>query len=108
LQAAFNRAKEISNPLSTGAVLCGQKQMTEVRYYCDHLLLFVCTIMTDVIIAIIFIVCLRCVIIDSFGEWPLSFLTVMAVFRKLNLLGLTILNKKKISAQILTVSSSGN
>ncbi|WJX15025.1 hypothetical protein P8452_05217 [Trifolium repens] len=29
VQAAFTRAKEISNPLSTGAVLCGQKQMTE-------------------------------------------------------------------------------
>ncbi|WJX78976.1 hypothetical protein P8452_62145 [Trifolium repens] len=29
VQAAFSRAKEISNPLSTGAVLCGQKQMTE-------------------------------------------------------------------------------
>ena len=30
-QAAFNKAKQISNPLSTGAVLCGQKQMAEVR-----------------------------------------------------------------------------
>ncbi|KAK2430725.1 Protein kinase superfamily protein [Trifolium repens] len=29
VQAAFTRAKEISNPLSTGAVLCGQKQLTE-------------------------------------------------------------------------------
>ncbi|KAK7280393.1 hypothetical protein RJT34_25457 [Clitoria ternatea] len=29
VQAAFTRAKQISNPLSTGAVLCGQKQMTE-------------------------------------------------------------------------------
>ncbi|KAK7343451.1 hypothetical protein VNO77_12203 [Canavalia gladiata] len=29
VQAAFTKAKQISNPLSTGAVLCGQKQMTE-------------------------------------------------------------------------------
>ncbi|KAF7827719.1 fruit protein pKIWI502 [Senna tora] len=29
VQAAFTRAKQISNPLSTGVVLCGQKQMTE-------------------------------------------------------------------------------
>ncbi|KAF3432241.1 hypothetical protein FNV43_RR26980 [Rhamnella rubrinervis] len=29
VQAAFARAKQILNPLSTGAVLCGQKQMTE-------------------------------------------------------------------------------
>ncbi|CAL5209950.1 unnamed protein product [Lathyrus oleraceus] len=29
VQAAFKRAKEISNPLSTGAVLCGQKEMAE-------------------------------------------------------------------------------
>lgn len=29
VQAAYTRAKELSNPLSTGAVLCGQKQMTE-------------------------------------------------------------------------------
>ncbi|KAI4357714.1 hypothetical protein L6164_001646 [Bauhinia variegata] len=29
VQAAFSRAKQISNALSTGAVLCGQKQMTE-------------------------------------------------------------------------------
>jgi len=31
-QAAFSKAKQISNPLATGAVLCGQKQMTEVCY----------------------------------------------------------------------------
>ncbi|WJX75655.1 hypothetical protein P8452_59166 [Trifolium repens] len=31
VQAAFTRAKEISNPLSTGAVLCGQKQLTEME-----------------------------------------------------------------------------
>lgn len=29
VQAAFSRAKQLSNPLSTGAVLCGHKQMTE-------------------------------------------------------------------------------
>lgn len=29
VQAAFTRTKQITNPLSTGAVLCGQKQMTE-------------------------------------------------------------------------------
>ncbi|KAK7390916.1 hypothetical protein VNO78_19110 [Psophocarpus tetragonolobus] len=29
VQAAFSRAKQISNPLAIGAVLCGQKQMTE-------------------------------------------------------------------------------
>lgn len=29
VQAAFRRAKQIFNPLSTGVVLCGQKQMTE-------------------------------------------------------------------------------
>lgn len=29
VQAAFSKAKQISNPLATGAVLCGQKQMTE-------------------------------------------------------------------------------
>ncbi|KAI4313851.1 hypothetical protein L6164_026798 [Bauhinia variegata] len=29
VQAAFSRAKKVSNPLSTGAVLCGQRQMTE-------------------------------------------------------------------------------
>ncbi|XP_058088344.1 fruit protein pKIWI502-like isoform X2 [Magnolia sinica] len=29
VQVAFARAKQISNPLSTGAVLCGHKQMTE-------------------------------------------------------------------------------
>ncbi|TKY50922.1 oxidoreductase protein [Spatholobus suberectus] len=29
VQAAFTRAKQISNPLATGAVLCGQKQMAE-------------------------------------------------------------------------------
>lgn len=32
-QAAFNRAKRNFSPQSTGAVLCGQKQMTEVRCY---------------------------------------------------------------------------
>jgi len=31
-QAAFSKAKQISNPLATGAVLCGQRQMTEVCY----------------------------------------------------------------------------
>lgn len=30
LQAAFARAKKIYSPQSTGAVLCGQGQMTEV------------------------------------------------------------------------------
>ncbi|BBG94512.1 hypothetical protein Prudu_002818 [Prunus dulcis] len=30
VQAAFSRAKQIYNPLSTAAVLCGQKQMTEI------------------------------------------------------------------------------
>eukprot|EP00252_Welwitschia_mirabilis_P005932 TRINITY_DN16521_c0_g1_i1.p1 TRINITY_DN16521_c0_g1~~TRINITY_DN16521_c0_g1_i1.p1 ORF type:complete len:351 (-),score=35.58 TRINITY_DN16521_c0_g1_i1:442-1494(-) len=29
IQSAFARAKDIQNPLSTGAVLCGHKQMTE-------------------------------------------------------------------------------
>ncbi|RWR93912.1 fruit protein [Cinnamomum micranthum f. kanehirae] len=29
VQAAFSRAKQLSDPSSTGAVLCGQKQMTE-------------------------------------------------------------------------------
>ncbi|KAJ7954182.1 fruit protein [Quillaja saponaria] len=29
VQAAFARAKQINNPLATGAVLCGQKQMAE-------------------------------------------------------------------------------
>ncbi|KAG4907565.1 hypothetical protein JHK84_056098 [Glycine max] len=29
VQAAFSREKQISDPLATGAVLCGQKQMTE-------------------------------------------------------------------------------
>lgn len=29
-QAAFARAKEILSPQATGAVLCGQKQMSEV------------------------------------------------------------------------------
>ncbi|KAF1863382.1 hypothetical protein Lal_00031268, partial [Lupinus albus] len=29
VQAAYTRAKQISNPSSTGAVLCGQRQMTE-------------------------------------------------------------------------------
>ncbi|QCE08554.1 Na+-transporting NADH:ubiquinone oxidoreductase subunit F [Vigna unguiculata] len=29
VQAAFSKAKQISNPLATGAVLCGHKQMTE-------------------------------------------------------------------------------
>lgn len=33
VQAVFARAKQIYSPLSTGAVLCGQKQMTEV---CAH------------------------------------------------------------------------
>ncbi|ONK75904.1 uncharacterized protein A4U43_C03F21790 [Asparagus officinalis] len=30
LQAAFSKAKQIIDPLSTGAVLCGHRQMTEV------------------------------------------------------------------------------
>ncbi|KAF6172321.1 hypothetical protein GIB67_024943 [Kingdonia uniflora] len=34
VQAAFTRAKQIYNPLFAGAVLCGQRQMTEV---CLHL-----------------------------------------------------------------------
>ncbi|ONK66348.1 uncharacterized protein A4U43_C06F6800 [Asparagus officinalis] len=29
IQAAFSKAKQISDPSSTGAVLCGHKQMTE-------------------------------------------------------------------------------
>ncbi|XP_048228965.1 fruit protein pKIWI502 isoform X2 [Ricinus communis] len=29
VQAAFSRAKQIDNPVATGAVLCGQKQMAE-------------------------------------------------------------------------------
>lgn len=33
LQAAFARAKKIFSPQSTGAVLCGQKQMAEVLQY---------------------------------------------------------------------------
>lgn len=36
LQAAFARDKRIVNPQSTGVVLCGQKQMTEVSSsYCE-------------------------------------------------------------------------
>lgn len=34
LQAAFSKEKGIYSPLSTGAVLCGQKQMAEVSSYC--------------------------------------------------------------------------
>ncbi|PSS13453.1 Fruit protein like, partial [Actinidia chinensis var. chinensis] len=29
VQAAFSRAKKLYSPLATGAVLCGQKQMSE-------------------------------------------------------------------------------
>ena len=32
-QAAFAKAKQIYSPTGTGAVLCGQKQMTEVCYF---------------------------------------------------------------------------
>lgn len=31
IQAAFSKAKELVNPSSTGAVLCGHKQMAEVN-----------------------------------------------------------------------------
>lgn len=53
MQAAFKRAKEISNPLSTGAVLCGQKEMTEVRYYCNHLSLSIYIIMKEIFLGFI-------------------------------------------------------
>ncbi|KAG6757703.1 hypothetical protein POTOM_038025 [Populus tomentosa] len=33
VQAAFAKAKQIYSPTGTGAVLCGQKQMTEVCYF---------------------------------------------------------------------------
>lgn len=36
LQAAFARAKKSYTPQSTGALLCGQKEMTEVWNPCYH------------------------------------------------------------------------
>ncbi|KAL8157521.1 hypothetical protein AgCh_002290 [Apium graveolens] len=41
VQDAFSRAKKIYNPHSTGAVLCGHRQMAEVCYRCyQYVLLF--------------------------------------------------------------------
>lgn len=50
LQAAFARDKRISNPQSTGVVLCGQKQMAEVsNSYCKIMLIQVITLMSGLL-----------------------------------------------------------